>query len=94
MTQIDDDVELSQLPTDAGIIAFCELQEALGDYSGAYIYPSREAPVAFIKCGGKDFGMKAELSNQEFAFNAFQNIPRHQTANILIPRLYHVVERE
>jgi len=94
MSQIDEDFKLSQLPTDAETIAFCELQEALGDYSGTYVYPSREAPVAFIKCGAKDFGMKAELSNQEFVFNALKSLPQHETANILIPKIYRVVERE
>jgi len=94
MSQIDEDFKLSQLPTDAETIAFCELQESLDDYSGAYVFPSREAPVAFIKCGAKDYGMKAELSNQEFESNSFKSMPQHQTANILIPKIYRVVERE
>jgi len=90
MTQIDK----NQLPTDNEIITFCQAQQASGDYSPTCVYPSRETPFAFIKYGGKDQGMMADMLNQEFAFHALKSMPQQETANIFIPEIYRVFEQD
>jgi len=85
---------LVQLPTDSETVAFCQTQQASGNYNPTYIYPSREAPTAFIKHGGKDYSIMSEILNQEFAFSALKSMPEQKTANILIPEIYRVFEQD
>jgi len=82
----------TQLPTDDEIIAFCEGQRALGEYSHTLAYPSRNAAIALIKYGGRPFGMMAEMLNQDFAFNALEGMPQQRRAGIHVPKIYRVIE--
>ena len=95
MLQVDQSSKLLvELPTDSEIVAFCHTQQASGNYSPTYIYPSREAPTAFIKHGGKDYSVMSEVANQKFAYNTLKSMPRQKTTNILIPQIYHVFEQD
>ena len=95
MWQIDLDSKLPlQLPTDSETVAFCRKQQASHNFSPTHIYPSREAPTAFIKYGGRDYSMMAEVLNQEFAFNALESMPQQGVRKILIPRIYRVFEQD
>jgi len=85
---------LLQLPTDGETIAFCQTRQAYGDYSPTQVYPSQEAPIAFIKYGGKDYSMMAEALNQQFASNTLESMPQQETENILIPKIYRVFEQD
>ncbi len=58
------------------------------------MYPSREAPIAFIKYGAESTGMMAEMRNQEFALKSLEQLPQRDTTGIRIPKIYRVIKRE
>jgi serine/threonine protein kinase len=82
----------TQLPTDNEIVAFCKEQRALGEQGNTYAYPSRNAAIAFIKCGSRKSGMVAEMLNQNFAFDALEDMPEQKRAGIHVPKIYRVIE--
>lgn len=84
---------LPQLPSDDEIIDISNQQSRVDDsgFPTRYaVYPSREAPIAFIKCGYVDDGMLAEARNQQFAYTTLQQQPQE---GIRIPRVYRVISR-
>jgi hypothetical protein len=82
----------TQLPTDDEIVAFCKGQRALGEQSNTYAYPSRNAAIAFIKCVSRQSGIIAEMLNQDFAFNALEDMPQQKRAGIYVPKIYRVIK--
>ncbi|KAH6718703.1 hypothetical protein BKA61DRAFT_261570 [Leptodontidium sp. MPI-SDFR-AT-0119] len=57
-------------------------------------YPSPESPVAFIKYGPEELGMREEWRNQEFAFEALEKLHPQERKGVHIPKIYRVIQRE
>jgi serine/threonine protein kinase len=82
------------VPSDTEIVTACEQQSLGKDSYGFLVYPSREAPTAFIKCGHEEFGIKEEMRNQVFAFKALEKLPPQQRKCIQVPKIYRVIEKD
>jgi hypothetical protein len=86
-----------QLPTDDEIVAASErYPEVDEDRRGikGFAYPSKEAPIAFIKCDDEGFGIMEEIRNQAFVFEILEQMPQEDRAGIRVPEIYRVVTRD
>ncbi|PVH77713.1 hypothetical protein DL98DRAFT_636934 [Cadophora sp. DSE1049] len=79
-----------QLPSNEKILDFCRPHYRQG--ARTLVYPSENAPIAFIKIASPQSGVKSEISNQDFAFNALEALPERERAGIRVPKIYRVVE--
>ena len=83
-----------QLPEDDEIVNACIQQSAVQDNCyGTLVYPSLDAPIAFIKYGPEQCGMMAQMRTQTYAWNALKQIPQ-QKRDVQIPEIYHVIQRD
>lgn len=84
-----------ELPSDTEIVAACEQQSLVDETSyNGLLYPSRESPIAFIKYGPEQLGMKEEMRNQVFALQALEKLPPQERKGIQIPKIYRVIQRD
>jgi hypothetical protein len=86
-----------QLPTDDEVVAASErYPEVDEDRRGVkgFAYPSKEAPIAFIKCDDEGFGIMEEIRNQAFVFEILEQMPQEERAGIRVPEIYRVVKRD
>jgi serine/threonine protein kinase len=84
---------LPQLPSDDEIVAACREHSFRDEGNNCFAYPSRETAVALIKYDDMTFGIKEEARNQEFAYQALQNLPEEERRGIQIPKIYRLIER-
>ncbi|KAH6716869.1 hypothetical protein BKA61DRAFT_313005 [Leptodontidium sp. MPI-SDFR-AT-0119] len=77
-----------QLPSNEEILDFCRPYYRHG--ARTVVFPTYHAPIAFIKI--RSSGAKSEISNQEFAFNALEALPKQKRAGIHVPKIYRVIE--
>ncbi|KAL5331280.1 hypothetical protein ACEPPN_000810 [Leptodophora sp. 'Broadleaf-Isolate-01'] len=80
-----------QLPSNEKILAFCRTHYRLG--ARTVVYPSQNAPIAFIKIASSQSGVESEISNQRFAFDALEALPKQERAGIRVPKIYRVLEK-
>lgn len=87
-----------QLPSDEEIVSAC-VEHSLIDKDllphgmpNCFLYPPNKPPFAFIKYRYQGHGTIEEARNQEFAFNALQEIPEEKRKGIHIPKIYRVIE--
>lgn len=86
-------MEQPQLPSDDDIVFAYANHSSLDQNDKCFVYPSHEAPVALIKHDHKAFGIVGEARNQQYAFQALQQIPEQERRGIRIPKIYRVIDR-
>ncbi|KAH6714389.1 hypothetical protein BKA61DRAFT_575161 [Leptodontidium sp. MPI-SDFR-AT-0119] len=79
-----------QLPSNEKILAFCRTHYRLG--ARTVVYPSQNAPIAFIKIASSQSAVESEISNHRFAFDALEALPKQERAGIRVPKIYRVLE--
>ncbi|KAK0111923.1 hypothetical protein ONS96_001190 [Cadophora gregata f. sp. sojae] len=79
-----------QLPSNEEILKFCRAYYRHG--ARTVVYPSHNAPIAFIKIAGSQSGVESEISSQKFAFNALEALHEQERIGIHVPKIYRVLE--
>ena len=75
-----------QQPADDDLVQACD---QCAEYSyGPLVYPSRESPLLFIKCGAESLGIKEELRNQIFAYEALEKLQQEEREAVRIPEIH------
>ncbi|KAH6703277.1 hypothetical protein BKA61DRAFT_195272 [Leptodontidium sp. MPI-SDFR-AT-0119] len=79
-----------QLPSNEKTLAFCRTHYRQG--ARTVVYPSQNAPIAFIKIASSQSSVESEISNQKFAFNALEALSEQERTGIYVLKIYRVLE--